>query len=983
MAFASGQQDLQFPLQQSCPTTKYFDAAKLVCRDCPSNTFPNSDQRACINCDGSAGSAYNFAFGFSALSNWSPALLQSSTTCACAVPPANSTTVINQVASSGTLYQRCIVCPANTVANSVGQCVPTNGLAMPLTPSEMLTRAMQALGFSMSVAQATQAFIQVPTASGVGTLTLTISASEPLATLLGPAAYNCRFGLGADKAACNAVANLCALVMYDETSAACRLYNGLVSQLSGGGLSSPPPPPPSPRGSSSSPSTARRIIWRPETGAMPWLFYTGSGYTDDPNMDLEVQFSGGSLANGQVSVLTFILSAYALNGTWLGYNQWTSQFQLCGAPELDGSRWTRFGWNYQNECDIDLTAVLGQLADGFRGGGDTVMYELFLQTGTSTMYPIPIKNSNKDELDGNELPEQGAVRRFFFLDKRLGYSSQSKSLQAVQYPVSMFLQIILRSSPRNQIYVPQLFITYSGWQTDTTSTVNMDASAANEARYTSFAVTYSNDQDLVDKFWFAWQTILIVFEVALAFPAMMLGVFRYIKKKRDQADLDFLVYAGVVIADYGSFALAMVLLTVSLYYLTLYKLQEEVYYLMLTNGQLYNFRITVILAIVGQSLGLVWMLWAQTRTDVFFIDWEKSRKVLSKEGSREENAPISCWRMLMVANEFNELQTVRITSPAFTLLLVTLILDGCNVIAAGNITPDANDYHDYWGVTSSIILRFGIEAFCFLILFLGQYIFRRLLYFPYIANPVTQFVDLMFLANISTVIFDDTHSGYYIHGRNQAQHSDATLRDLNQELLKEEEGLTAQRGLVSGASNPKLADNQLFQLYVTDSIRKTYDAKMLQLVQQATNDARNRKGMISTFLRGAGRQRDNVLSAQQEISLLFKQMVDDVERNAATQVSDPTYLQMVLDLPPDSALNNTAMVHDYLEAFTRTMFLGCEVRLYVYEALFFCAIDMNIQSVAISALVTYVMWRAVKWFRDSWGEDNLSQKTLVDRHFLI
>ena len=36
------------------------------------------------------------------------------------------------------------------------------------------------------------------------------------------------------------------------------------------------------------------------------------------------------------------------------------------------------------------------------------------------------------------------------------------------------------------------------------------------------------------------------------------------------------MYAGVVIADYGSFALAMVLLTVSLYYLTLYKLQEEV-----------------------------------------------------------------------------------------------------------------------------------------------------------------------------------------------------------------------------------------------------------------------------------------------------------------------------------------------------------------------------------------------------------------------
>ncbi len=43
-------------------------------------------------------------------------------------------------------------------------------------------------------------------------------------------------------------------------------------------------------------------------------------------------------------------------------------------------------------------------------------------------------------------------------------------------------------------------------------------------------------------------------------------------------------------------------------------------------------------------------------------------------------------------------------------------------------------------------------------------------------NPVTQFIDLMYLANISTVLFDDSHGGYYLHGRNMAQHSDTTLR---------------------------------------------------------------------------------------------------------------------------------------------------------------------------------------------------------------
>lgn len=37
-------------------------------------------------------------------------------------------------------------------------------------------------------------------------------------------------------------------------------------------------------------------------------------------------------------------------------------------------------------------------------------------------------------------------------------------------------------------------------------------------------------------------------------------------------------------------------------------------------------------------------------------------------GNREEDAPTSAWRMLMVANEFAELQTMRVTYPPFTLL---------------------------------------------------------------------------------------------------------------------------------------------------------------------------------------------------------------------------------------------------------------------------------------------------------------------------
>lgn len=168
-----------------------------------------------------------------------------------------------------------------------------------------------------------------------------------------------------------------------------------------------------------------------------------------------------------------------------------------------------------------------------------------------------------------------------------------------------------------------------------------------------------------------------------------------------------------------------------------------------------------------------------------------------------------------------------------------------------------------------------------------QYLFKKLIYYPYIQDPITQFIDLLYLANISVFFLENGESsGWYIHGRNQATFSDATLRcagracssahvvlvagkaiwrgacfwvelraclgkpvtlsmhacaghllllrrDLNAELLKEEEGLKAARGLVAASTtSKKLADNQLFRVYLKEEQRKAYDQKLLTQVAQ-------------------------------------------------------------------------------------------------------------------------------------------------------
>jgi meckelin len=39
--------------------------------------------------------------------------------------------------------------------------------------------------------------------------------------------------------------------------------------------------------------------------------------------------------------LAFVLSAYDINGTWLGMQSWTLQFQVCGAQIEEAAKWTR------------------------------------------------------------------------------------------------------------------------------------------------------------------------------------------------------------------------------------------------------------------------------------------------------------------------------------------------------------------------------------------------------------------------------------------------------------------------------------------------------------------------------------------------------------------------------------------------------------------------------------------------------------------
>jgi meckelin len=114
-------------------------------------------------------------------------------------------------------------------------------------------------------------------------------------------------------------------------------------------------------------------------------------------------------------------------------------------------------------------------------------------------------------------------------------------------------------------------------------------------------------------------------------------------------------------------------------------------------------------------------------------------------------------------NEFNELSSYRIISCELTLIIYAFVMEGIGLTNWVNHSPDLTiteersprNFALFFFVTTLVIYAIGIL----------QYILRNLASLCISPHRSTEFVDLCSICNISFLFFDETHHGYYIHGR--------------------------------------------------------------------------------------------------------------------------------------------------------------------------------------------------------------------------
>ncbi len=175
------------------------------------------------------------------------------------------------------------------------------------------------------------------------------------------------------------------------------------------------------------------------------------------------------------------------------------------------------------------------------------------------------------------------------------------------------------------------------------------------------------------------------------------------------------------------------------------------------------------------------------------IDWEAPKSM---------DSSVSLWRQVLVANEFDKLQTNRKTSLGLSLIFVTVFL------ARGT------------NVNKNIMETFTEQCGYFLLAWSIQRLWKFTIYERYLVEPKSQrFIDLCTLSNISILIMDELYHGFYLHCRSPYEFSDCGMGELCDQIENEGRGIVASRELPAPGTPD---DCQTFEIYTSNEFQQTF-----------------------------------------------------------------------------------------------------------------------------------------------------------------
>lgn len=441
-------------------------------------------------------------------------------------------------------------------------------------------------------------------------------------------------------------------------------------------------------------------------------------------------------------------------------------------------------------------------------------------------------------------------------------------------------------------------------------------------------------------------------------------------------------------ASMFSFLTFWLLFLLSQYYFIAFKLQKTVSTLLpediesfTTANEYYTFKVVLVLCFWLQLLSVMKKIYDQTNVDVFFMDWEKSRaKLVDSDSVQSIDAPVSVWRTILVANEWNELQTVRQTNIEFTLFALVFLLIGCKFEYLATPQPTASDLSS--GPLNPY-LRFANTSAWWLILSLVQFIWKWAIYERFFSEPKTQeFMDLCTMAKVSCLILDEKYHGFYLHCRSPYPFADGSMVEIADQLKQEEAGLMSGRGLQGGPP-----DLQTFEIFITCSWRKNYDKIYATLLSKHNTKSVLETGRLGK-LHGSKKSKappSKLVKASRKLNLFLKDFVENHQEDYRWKIQEEQgILSQWLQIPPEMGSKRVSIfLPDHKFLFSKVLLLGIEMDLMIFNILTLSVFDLWLDNTSIAILLTYAVEQLMLSIRNHWGNQNVAEKTLVDDRFLI
>ncbi|KAK2492983.1 hypothetical protein MC885_003880, partial [Smutsia gigantea] len=399
-----------------------------------------------------------------------------------------------------------------------------------------------------------------------------------------------------------------------------------------------------------------------------------------------------------------------------------------------------------------------------------------------------------------------------------------------------------------------------------------------------------------------------------------------------QTVMKFLVYYA------GDLANVFFIITVGtgLYWLIFFKAQKLAFVLLPGPAQEERLVTYVGCAFALKALQFLHKLISQITIDIFFIDWERPKRNVFKAaegegGVRSAAVPVSIWRTYFIANEWNEIQTVRKINPLFQVLTVLFFLEvvGFKNLALMDLSSSLSRSPPSYIAPYSRILRYAVSTVLWLVIGIIQIVFFAVFYERFIEDKIRQFVDLCCMSN---------------------------------------ENLCSQRGLVPNT------DGQTFQIAVSSQMRQHYD-RIHETLTRKNGPARLLSSSASTF--------EQSIKAYHTMNKFLGSFIDHVHKEMDYFIKDKLLLERILGMEFMEPMEKSIFYNDEGYSFSSVLYYGNEATLLIYDLLFFSVVDLACQNFLLAAFLTYLQQEIFRFIRNTVGQKNLASKTLVDQRFLI